>query len=587
MNELKNICREEIASLSVLLTNGESKRNQLEQLILNEKQKYILLEKEMNVKADEIIEIEMSSKEREQKMKNDLLFRQKEEESLKTIHLEIENRLTQSTQRMYDLVTKLNIEKEKSTTLELNHSNLLYKMNQMTQNHEIKIQNLQNVLKQEKEKRKDIHTDLEQRIVTDAKQAEDIILTLRQEMTQKSNQCIQLQSKLIEIENTNYSNLSIINVSKQKISSLESVIHQTTTSTANQRNNDEAMNMILSEKKSLELQITTLEATISIHNETEKRLKKKNEMLLNDINIIQLDLKNRIHTIEEHKKSKWIIEDLKNQLIQQDNATTKMKLEYMTTIEAEEGLRKKERSTVESLLSKQTEIRNELLNERLNSNNKNQENNTLTTELNQIKQIQMTGVSKNNELINGLKNKLKNEQEEKLQIQRKLNMMNNELDLETSMRSELNGIRNDFRSFLNQSKQVVSPNNHSSIDHYQKTMDHHTESEYHASSRPSPRIIHTTSASNASPGRMSTSNSSENNVVFSTSNYSNHSNNYGMETNEIFNGHSTRELLSLSPLNNNNNNNENEENNEEEDGETSIHISRRGSIRVHAPPRRD
>ena len=259
MNELKNICREEIASLSVLLTNGESKRNQLEQLILNEKQKYILLEKEMNVKADEIIEIEMSSKEREQKMKNDLLFRQKEEESLKTTHLEIENRLAQSTQRMYDLVTKLNIEKEKSTTLELNHSNLLYKMNQMQQNHEIKIQNLQNVLKQEKEKRKDIHTDLEQRIVTDAKQAEEIILTLRQEMSQKSNQCIQLQSKLIEIENTNHSNLSIINVSKQKISSLESVIHQTTTSTANQRNNDEAMNMILSEKKSLELQITTLE----------------------------------------------------------------------------------------------------------------------------------------------------------------------------------------------------------------------------------------------------------------------------------------------------------------------------------------
>ena len=76
----------------------------------------------------------MGSKEREQKMKNDLLFRQKEEESLKTIHLEIENRLTQSTQRMYDLVTKLNIEKEKSTTLELNHSNLLYKMNQMSVN---------------------------------------------------------------------------------------------------------------------------------------------------------------------------------------------------------------------------------------------------------------------------------------------------------------------------------------------------------------------------------------------------------------------------------------------------------------------
>jgi hypothetical protein len=282
----------------------------------------------------------------------------------------------------------------------------------------------------------------------------------------------------------------------------------------------------------LELRVSALETTISISNETEKRLRKNNSMLLMEIESVKLtvsqqqqDLMERTTMVEKVRKANVLLKECEQRAIEAEDKLSTLNMSAQH--EQQDEIMKNDQLQKDCL-----QLSKEVMNEKNKSD-------ILTLELENMK--------KEKELEE--KRRLRIE-EKALKIKRELEIASSELNLETSMRNELNGIRNEFKSFLNQSKNVVSGRG---------------------------------SSSGSGSGMRSGSsdfvggNGFVNGVILSPA-----ANDDNDDDDDALFGRTTREMLdiSLSPST------AASKKVVDDDNSTSIHISRRGSIRVHTSPKR-
>jgi hypothetical protein len=404
----------------------------------------------------------------------------------------------------------------------------------------------------------------------------------REELSNEKMKTMRMNAKMIELEDNLSKYKSMLNESKRNIESYEkekrtnkeNYNKRMLASTANidgnamsQQEHLQRMHVLNLEKSRLEEKIETLEHLLHESKENEKRLKHENLLLSTETKLMQKDLyaaqNNQIVAEEAAIKQRKIVAQYKIRMEKYESLDIQLMETRELLRDAEEQLRKETRSrlierektngTINHLMDEKDEYKNVLLKEQSNEEyerkqmelrhkewneerkRKNEELAKLKSELNQIKQMKLAS------------------DEQSLRMKRELDLRSSELNLESSMRNELDDIRNDFKSFLNQSKNVISPG-------------------YHSSTR---------SSGSGSPliGEYSFGRTTEEMLNSSS----------GVGSDDVREGggnSSSRDRLS-EELQQRQKREEQEilqNNYSDDDGSTSIRISRRGSIRVHAPP---
>ena len=527
MKELQTICREEVTSLSQLLKDQEAQRQNIENEKNRLQHQYQEMTVEMTKKADEIVEMEFTLNEREKKMKVDLIQRKNEEESLHMTHMNIEKRLEQSTTAMSNIMNKLNNEKEKSLILENENNVFTMKLKTYQHQSEERIQQMKENMTAANLKYSQLLNEMNNNVNISHLKEKELIQKYQSDIMYEKSNRISTEAKLLSLKEKLNQTETSLNSSKNRIQSLETSLQSTSVLV-----NEDILkyDQMSHTKKTLELRVSALETTISISNETEKRLRKNNSMLLMEIESVKLtvsqqqqDLMERTTMVEKVRKANVLLKECEQRAIEAEDKLSTLNMSAQH--EQQDEIMKNDQLQKDCL-----QLSKEVMNEKNKSD-------ILTLELENMK--------KEKELEE--KRRLRIE-EKALKIKRELEIASSELNLETSMRNELNGIRNEFKSFLNQSKNVVSGRGSSSG-----------------------------SGMRSGSSDFVGGNGFVNGVILSPA-----ANDDNDDDDDALFGRTTREMLdiSLSPST------AASKKVVDDDNSTSIHISRRGSIRVHTSPKR-
>ena len=564
--EFKRMCREEVMSLGTMLRETEEKRKVAEEKVLKTERRFLELEEEMARKADEIMVVEAESKERESMLREKSLLFESNENALKETHRRIEDRLKQTTLTMENLQSKFNMEREKTSMLEVEQSK-----------HARQLSSTQKKL-QEVELQRDAHEknysllrmELESDARTDSKRTEETVSEAKNALLSEIMKRTSSDARIIELEDLLSRRNDELHESSRQCQDMkvrEEERKKRERSVGVSSSEVERVAQMMGEKTTLLLRVRELEREVERLREEMKRLKKENTLLATETAMVQQDLRGEHQVVEVAARQQKRIFELENQCQLLLNEVENGRRALLETKELNEREQKrvleKESETAETAknrgraeleqerrawsiqlekMSKQSENKVSLLEKELERERG--ERSIVERERNQTK-IDVTIARE--ELVEAERQRILSN-EKTLQMRRKLDLLTTETELETAMKSELDGIRNEFKSFLTQSTAVV----------------------------------HTPSGERSDVNMSGFSERSD----FSSSGregISAHSG-YGsaMSTTSISNvgdfGRTTKEMIDVSMGSSTSS--------EKNDGDsTSITISKRGSIHVHAPSR--
>ena len=440
------------------------------------------------------------SKERELKLKERAVRLETNENSLRETHTVVEHRLGLSESKMSDMLTQLKTSKTNVVVLE-----------KQQEQHTGDIARYQLYIS-ELEIQKDTYYNNYNQLLTEVEEKETKRRLSHQEEEKEKNNVHYLQQQH-QLLSTQYNNEQMLYMQakatiieqEDQISALESKVRQTARKGQEVHSRDQARKKVQTLVQTLVTEKEEIEKLLVHSNKREEHMQQENLVLATESRLMQDDLRtaqtaqrNLEHELEHQRRT---VEESKRQAMlnqQHQQHQQQMLLEYNNKItvlerkiiesklllkttkdhlnrlhkqcklENEERLveREQSRTTIEHLLDEKEECHrkcNVLIRQLDQKDDQKDEKEkelvqllTETTEKGQAEQRKTSQeLLQLQAQLQNMTSMKRSSDEQTMKMRRELDMRSSELDLESSMRNELDGIRADFKSFLSQSKQVV------------------------------------------------------------------------------------------------------------------------------------